>query len=116
MREGGDNQAEDETDEWGDDLAESAWIAGVDYLRGWAEARDAVAEMSAALVGLGCPPECFRAAPGTGLDGAGVVRLHASPAVIRRLAGVLWLAERGAYGGLCGPVRGQYVQKRPSTE
>jgi hypothetical protein len=101
MREGANDRHQDE---WDDAVAESVWVAGVDYVKGFVEARDAVAAVSAALVQLGCPPDCFQATPGTGRDGAGMVRLLVSPAVTLRLAGALRQAAWRAHGGLNDPL------------
>jgi hypothetical protein len=101
MREGANDRSRDE---WDDAVAESVWIAGVDYVKGFAEARAAVAAVSAALVQLGCAPDCFHATPGTGRDGAGVVRMLVSPAATLRLAGVLRQAARRSHGGLNDPI------------
>lgn len=71
-------------DEFDQGVAEASWVAGADYVKRWEEARVAVEGLRAELVRLGCPPGYVSVAAGTGVDGIGVVRVQATPAVIFR--------------------------------
>ncbi|QSY52578.1 MULTISPECIES: hypothetical protein [Streptomyces] len=51
------------------------WVPGVDYVRGWREARDAAAELADVLGSAGVDLEGTTATAQTRADGSGVVRL-----------------------------------------
>jgi len=68
------------------DLDAGMWVRGVDYVNGWRDAKEAVAELGDALrlVGVDTTEARLRASAGT--DGAGVVRLELSAATAREVA------------------------------
>ncbi|MER5782896.1 hypothetical protein ABT104_14415 [Streptomyces mobaraensis] len=61
------------------------WVRGVDYVAGWREAREAAAELEAALAAVGVEVQGASAAQTRG-DGSGVVRLVWSAATVRAVA------------------------------
>jgi hypothetical protein len=89
---------DDERDVFSWALSESAWVAGVDYLKGWADARAAAEELRAELARLGWAPDVVIAA-GTGAEGAGVVRLMAEPDVVRCVVSALRQVQRPLWAG-----------------
>jgi hypothetical protein len=72
-------------DPWEQDLGESMWVAGADYISEWAQAREAARDLAAVLESLGLT-EAVHVSPGTGHEGAGTVRLRASPEAARVLS------------------------------
>ncbi|MGW3105985.1 hypothetical protein [Streptomyces sp. NPDC001100] len=65
------------------------WVAGVDYIAGWREAREAADRLNRALLGAGFELSAVRAVASTNEDGRGVVRLAGWPGAVNRLAGLL---------------------------
>ncbi|WP_212911776.1 hypothetical protein [Streptomyces sp. TS71-3] len=74
------------------------WVAGVDYVAGWQEARRAADRLNRALLGAGFELSEVRAAASTDMDGRGVVRLAGWPSAVMRLAEVLEAVD-GQGGG-----------------
>ncbi|MFJ7151076.1 hypothetical protein ACIQVT_23195 [Streptomyces sp. NPDC100445] len=65
------------------------WVAGVDYISGWCEAREAADRLNRALLGVGLELSAVRAVASTNEDGRGVVWLTGWPDVVDRLAELL---------------------------
>ncbi|MFI6401446.1 hypothetical protein [Streptomyces sp. NPDC050548] len=65
------------------------WVAGVDYIAGWREAREAADRLNRALLGAGIELSTVRAVASTNQDGGGVVRLAGWPGAVNRLADLL---------------------------
>lgn len=59
------------------------WVRGVDYVSGWRDAKDAAAELSAALGDAGVDVQDATVVAQTRADGSGVVRLVWSAATVR---------------------------------
>jgi hypothetical protein len=68
-----------------------AWVRGVDYVRGWREAKDAADGLNAALLGVDIWPSEFRAVADTDDLGRGWVRLIGTAEGASRLAEILEL-------------------------
>ncbi|MGW2184705.1 hypothetical protein [Streptomyces sp. NPDC001719] len=62
------------------------WVRGVDYVAGWAAARDVAAELGEALVVAGVEASGVKLRAGSAADGSGVVRLELSTAAAREVA------------------------------
>ncbi|MES4908424.1 MULTISPECIES: hypothetical protein [unclassified Streptomyces] len=62
------------------------WVRGVDYIAGWRDAKEAVAELEGALRLVGVDMEGVRLGVGTAADGSGVVCFELSAAVAREVA------------------------------
>lgn len=73
----------------GDGDEESVWIRDVEYIHGWAEARDAAGEFNAALAAVGVRREDLWASAYTDDRGRGVVRLRGTPLGFRQVASAL---------------------------
>ncbi|MGW3663953.1 hypothetical protein [Streptomyces sp. NPDC005141] len=67
----------------------TTWVRGLDYVQGWAEARDAAEELNSAFRELGLTREDVWATAHTDGGGGGLVRLKGTPAGIRLAAQVL---------------------------
>ncbi|MGW2392132.1 hypothetical protein ACWCYK_21930 [Streptomyces lydicamycinicus] len=72
----------------GEDLEPDAvlWVRGVDYLAGWRDATQAVAELGDALTGAGMDTAGIKLRAAATSDGSGVVRLELSAAAARQVA------------------------------
>jgi hypothetical protein len=71
------------------------WVAGVDYIAGWREAREAADRLNRALLGVGLDLSAVRAVASTSEDGRGVVRLTGWPDAVDRLADLLEARANG---------------------
>ncbi|MFC9915469.1 hypothetical protein [Streptomyces sp. NPDC127197] len=76
------------------------WVAGVDYIASWREAREAADRLNRALLGVGLELSAVRAVASTSEDGRGVVRLTGWPDVVDRLADLLEARANGAGGAV----------------
>ncbi|MFF5537895.1 hypothetical protein ACFY71_36470 [Streptomyces cinerochromogenes] len=65
------------------------WVASVDYIAGWREAREVADRINRALLHVGFELSAVRAVASTSEDGRGVVRLTGWPDVVGRLAELL---------------------------
>ncbi|WP_432039425.1 hypothetical protein [Streptomyces cucumeris] len=77
------------------DLDAGMWVRGVDYMRGWRDAREAAAELDDALRLVGVDTTGARLRASAGVDGAGVVRLELSAATAREIAMLARVAAAG---------------------
>ncbi|MFM9497492.1 hypothetical protein ACKI1Q_28305 [Streptomyces galilaeus] len=75
------------------------WVRGVDYMAGWAVARDSADRLNRALLGAGFELSQFRAVASTNVDGFGVVRLAGLPDAVDRLVQLLERRADGDDGG-----------------
>ncbi|WP_435812082.1 hypothetical protein [Streptomyces olivaceoviridis] len=76
------------------------WVAGVDYIAGWREAREAADRLNRALLGMDLELSAVRAVASTNEDGRGVVRLTGWPDVVERLADLLESRANGVGGAV----------------
>ncbi|MEU2356550.1 hypothetical protein ABZ599_26860 [Streptomyces misionensis] len=76
------------------------WVAGVDYIAGWREAREAADRLNRALLGAGLELSAVRAVASTSEDGRGVVLLTGWPDTVDRLADLLEAHAHGAGGAV----------------
>ncbi|MFF0833837.1 MULTISPECIES: hypothetical protein [unclassified Streptomyces] len=76
------------------------WVAGVDYIAGWREAREAADRLNRALLGVGLGLSELRAVASTSEDGRGVVRLTGWPDAVDRLTDLLEACANGAGGAV----------------
>lgn len=76
------------------------WVAGVGYIAGWREAREAADRLNRALLGVGLELSELRTVASTNEDGRGVVRLSGWPDAMDRLAHLLETSARGAGGAV----------------
>ncbi|MET9449140.1 hypothetical protein [Streptomyces cinerochromogenes] len=76
------------------------WVAGVDYIAGWREAREAADRLNRALLGVGLELSELRAVASTSEDGRGVVRLTGWPDAVDRLADLLEARAHGSGGAV----------------
>ncbi|MET8680925.1 hypothetical protein ABZW18_25925 [Streptomyces sp. NPDC004647] len=68
------------------------WVRGVDYVTGWRDAKDAAAELAAALTAAGMDvtgETGVRARAAADVDGSGVVHLRLSAAMLRGIAALV---------------------------
>ncbi|GAA0342240.1 hypothetical protein [Streptomyces blastmyceticus] len=65
------------------------WVRGVDYVTGWAAARDAAAELGQALMSAGVEASGVRLRAGSAADGSGVVRVELSTAAAAEVTRVV---------------------------
>ncbi|WP_414168963.1 hypothetical protein ACMATS_23615 [Streptoverticillium reticulum] len=75
------------------------WVRGVDYVGGWRDAKDATAELSAALVRAGVDIDGASVVAQTRADGSGVARLVWPAELVRAVAE---LVRRGTHLGEAG--------------
>lgn len=81
------------SDSWDDDLAETAWVSGVEVIAGWVEADTAAKAFREVLMRLGIPEETFRVAAGTAAEGEGSVRFKGSPELFHWIGWMLAHAD-----------------------
>ncbi|MGW1071481.1 hypothetical protein [Streptomyces sp. NPDC002537] len=62
------------------------WARGVEYVAGWAEARDVAAELGQALAGAGVDVSAVRLRAGSAADGSGVVQVELPASAARAVA------------------------------
>ncbi|MFI9721684.1 hypothetical protein ACIHFE_18835 [Streptomyces sp. NPDC052396] len=73
----------------GFDPDDVVWVRGVDYLGGWRDARDAAAELAAALSDAGMDTNGMRMTAQTQVDGSGLVRVVWTAGTARAVARLL---------------------------
>ncbi|MFC8826761.1 hypothetical protein ACFT9I_15615 [Streptomyces sp. NPDC057137] len=71
-----------------DDLDPDAvlWVRGVNYLAGWRDASQALAELTDVLPSAGIDTTGAQLRASTGADGSGQVRLELTPSATREIA------------------------------
>ena len=72
-----------------DGMDSGLWVAGLDYVQGWREAREVADRLNRAFLGVGFELSELRAVASTDVEGRGVVRVAGWPGAVNRLAGLL---------------------------
>ncbi|MCX5237078.1 hypothetical protein OG824_17930 [Streptomyces prunicolor] len=65
------------------------WVAGLDYVQGWREAREVADRLNRAFLGVGFELSELRAVASTNEEARGVVRVVGWPGAVNRLAALL---------------------------
>lgn len=72
-----------------DGMDSGLWVAGLDYVQGWREAREVADRLNRTLLGAGFELSELRAVASTDEEGRGVLRVAGWPGAVDRLAGLL---------------------------